>query len=180
MPSLDRKLIRDRYFHEYGADVAPAFGTYLEHEGTDGTLATLGYSRAGTDPLFLERYLDEPVERAVATAFGEAVARDQIVEIGNLASCNGWALVRLWGLAANDLGGELEFAVATLTAPLRAMFRRIGLPVQVLAAARVERSGGGDWGSYYQLDPQVCVGRIAEGQRAIACFLARRQRERAA
>ncbi|PEQ12327.1 hypothetical protein B2G71_12575 [Novosphingobium sp. PC22D] len=177
---LDRKLVRDRYAGIFGAAVEPHFREFLSRSGSEGPTAVLGYARAGAEPLFLERYLDEPVERLVGAAFGRPIARDQIVELGNLAACNGWALVRLWGEAANDLGGAMEFAVATLTAPLRDMFRRMGIPVMPLARATADRAGSAGWGDYYQTDPLVCAGRIAEGQAAILRFLAGRRARAAA
>jgi len=169
-----------RYADAYGANIEPGFGEFMVWGGREGALAVLGYVRGGAEPLFLERYLDRPIEQVVEAAYDCRVARSQIVEIGNLASCNGWALINLWGKAANDLGREREYAVATLTAPLRGMFRRIGLPIKVLAPAIETQAGGAHWGSYYQSDPQVCVGRIAEGQRAIARFLARHRKGKAA
>lgn len=107
--------------------------------------------------------------------------REAIVEIGNLAADNVWSMIALWGEAANDLGGSSEVVVATLTAPLRRMFARMGVPVQELASAKPERLGTdvAAWGSYFALDPVVCAGPIAEGQRAIARFLTRRRQGRA-
>ncbi len=172
--NLDLKLVCDRYAETYGASIEPTYRQFLTRAGIDGPLAVVGYARADTAPLFLERYLDEPVERMVGAAYDQPVERHAIVELGNLAACNGWALIRLWGQAANDLGDEMEYAVATLTGPLRRMFARIGLPIKVLAGAEAARSGAADWGSYYRSDPQVCVGRIAEGQQAIVRFLGRR------
>lgn len=118
----------------------------------------------------------------MSAALRRPVPREAIVEIGNLAADDAWSMIALWGEAANDLGDVSEVVVATLTAPLRRMFARIGVPVQPLMRAEPERLGKGaaDWGSYYALDPLVCTGSIAEGQRAIAAFLSRRRREGAA
>lgn len=170
-----RQLVRETYSKAFGARIDPASHQFLSETRAEGPLAVLGYSRAGPEPLFLERYLDRPVEALVGAAFGCRVPRAQIVELGNLAACNGWAAVKLWSRAANDLGTEMEFAVATLTAPLRAMFQRIGLPVTVLAPARPGPAERARWGSYYQSDPQVCAGRIAAGQDAIARFFSNRR-----
>ena len=125
---------------------------------------------------FLEAYLDAPVEDLAAIALGRPVARRQIVEIGNLAAVNPLAMIALWGAAANDLAALGDVAVATLTAPLRAMFRRIGIPIAAIAPARGERLGSAAsaWGRYYDQDPWVCAGVIANGQAAINCFLERR------
>jgi hypothetical protein len=166
------QLIERRYREVFSAQVHPSFDQFMDCGPASLRAAVVGYRRAGAEPLFLERYLDEPVEAAIARAMGRRCTRREIVEIGNFAADDALAMLDLWGSAANDLGHDSEFAVATLTAPLRRIFARIGIPVHVLAPATVDRLGDtdGDWGTYYAQDPQVCVGLIAEGQRAIAAW----------
>ncbi|MGZ3266593.1 MAG: thermostable hemolysin [Croceibacterium sp.] len=175
-----RSLVDDTYRRAYGARGAAVFGDYLSNAGPGR--ATLGYRRAGAEPLFLEAYLDEPIEALVSARLRRSIQRDAIIEIGNLAASNAWSMIALWGEAANDLGDTNDIVVATLTAPLRRMFGRIGVPIHELVRADPAKLGpaAADWGSYYAQDPWVCAGRIAEGQRAIAQFLARRGRETAA
>jgi len=172
------ELIGKKYREVFGATAAPGYSDWM----AAGTGAALGYRRAGAEPLFLETYLDLPVERYVSAALARVIRRDAIVEIGNFAADNAIAMVELWGRAANDLGGNGEVAVATLTRPLRRMFARIGLPITPLAPADPSRlkTGAGEWGDYYATDPMVCMGVIAEGQAAIAGFLGRRGRKAAA
>lgn len=175
MDSLGARIFVDQVFsREYGADCAASFRTYL----ACATGAVLGYRRAGDEPLFLEAYLDRPIEDVVGTAFGRDVARNAIIEIGNLASTNAMAMVDLWGAAANDLGATGEVVVATLTGSLRRMFRRIGIALHDLGKADPQQLGTASaaWGSYYAQDPHVCAGDIVQGQAAIAAFLARRTR----
>ncbi len=175
-------LITARYHDVFGASLTPCFSSYLSADRPGSMGAALGYRRAGEQPLFLEAYLDRPVERLVSEALGRNVERNAIVEIGNFAAGNAMAMIELWGAAANDLGSASEVAVATLTAPLRRMFARIGIPLHVLAPASLARIGAdtGVWGRYYDNDPQVCAGLIAQGQAAIARFLEPRQRKAAA
>ena len=80
--------------------------------GTPGAEQTVG------ERLFLETYLDAPVELMLSGCMGRSVRRADVVEIGNLASCNATAMVALWARTANDLGNDAEIAVAVLTAPL--------------------------------------------------------------
>lgn len=169
-------LIDRRYREAHGAQVRFSYADALSvSRGTDAR-AVLGYRRAGEDPLFLERYLDAPVEICLAAALGRPVERTSVIEIGNLAADDAFALIALWGSAANDLGAQCEIAVATLTASLRAMFRRIGVPLVVLAPAGIELADEpARWGRYYEGEPMVCAGVIADGQRAIGRFLARRR-----
>lgn len=182
MPQItDISLIGRRYMDVFGARPAPSFRDYLAH-GSGGTGAMLGYRRADEAGLFLEAYLDCPVEACLEAALGRRIERSDVVEIGNFAADNAMAMIELWGAAANDLAGGSEIAVATLTAPLRRIFARIGVPLIVLAPARPERLGAAaaEWGRYYQTDPQVCAGIIREGQGAIAAFMARRNQREAA
>jgi len=173
-----RAFIERKFWRAYEARDVSEFGDYLAVHRRDAISAALGYRRAGAEPLFLERYLDEPIECAVSAAFGRAIARAGIVEIGNLASDNAWSMIALWGAAANDLGWASEVAVATLTRPLRQMFRRMGVPVKEVAAARPERlnPAADNWGSYFRTDPWICAGWIEDGQRAMSAFLSKRER----
>jgi hypothetical protein len=165
-----------KYFEVFGASPTASFSEYLATGREPDQLAGLGYRRAGDGRLFLESYLDEPVEVEVGKALGRPIARSDVVEIGNFAADNAFVMLELWGAAANDLAGRSEIAVATLTAPLRQIFKRIGLPFRSIGPAHAERAGpgAGDWGTYYLQDPQVCAGVIADGQAAIARWHGRR------
>ena len=167
-----RDFVDHVYRREYGAERAAVFASYFA--GTSG--AVLGYRRAEEEPLFLEAYLDRPIEDCLRLEFGRHVARGAIIEIGNLASTNAMAMIGLWGAAANDLGARGEVVVATLTRSLRAMFRRIGIVIHDLGPVDPSRLGDASaaWGSYYAQDPHVCAGDIRQGQAAIAAFLGRR------
>lgn len=170
-------LVRRRYLRVHGALAQPCFTDMLDVARAGASRAVLGYRRADHDALFLECYLDAPIEVCLTKALGRPVARASIIEIGSLAADDGFAMVSLWAMAANDLGGECEVAVATLTAPLRHMFMRMGVPLYMLAPATVDRVGNPElWGRYYDSDPMVCAGLIAEGQRAISAYLSPRRR----
>lgn len=174
MHSPDLELISNRYQEVFGANLSPSFAAYLSYKRGAMPTAALGFGRAGDQPLFLERYLDAPIEILVRRAFGQAIERSQIIEIGNFAATSPYAMIALWGTAANNLASTSEIAVATLTQPLRKIFRRIGVPIIELAPARPHRLGeqAGDWGTYFATDPRVCAGMISEGQAAINAFFA--------
>lgn len=167
---------RRLYRRHHGAEISPTYLSWRTIKGADDRLlAVLGYRSAGEGHLFLERYLDEAIEDRVFAAIGTRVPRDRIVEIGCLAALPSSALPRLWELTAVALSKPFDVAVATLTAPLRAQFRRIGLPVVQLEAADQAKAGttANDWGRYYAARPVVCVGRIADGTAALTAFSAR-------
>ncbi|WP_422061487.1 thermostable hemolysin [Sphingopyxis sp.] len=176
------QMIGHRYRETFGANLSPNFAAYISCRTDQESTAALGYARAGIDPLFLEAYLDQPVETLVSAAYSRPVARTQIIEIGNFAAVSPQAMILLWGAAANDLSALGEIAVATLTRPLRHMFRRIGVPIVEIAEARADRLGpaAADWGGYFDQDPRICTGVISDGQQAINAFLDRRFRREVA
>ncbi|OJW60085.1 MAG: hypothetical protein BGO57_05515 [Sphingomonadales bacterium 63-6] len=180
-PTADTSLINRRYMDAFGARPAPSFRQYLAH-GHHSPTAVLGYRQADEGELFLETYLDRPIQACLKEALGIAVPRKDIIEVGNFAAETAIAMIELWGAAANDLAGRSAIAVATLTAPLRRIFTRIGVPIVEIAPARPEALGAAaaEWGRYYETDPRVCAGIIREGQAAISAFLARRNRREAA
>ncbi|WP_454883396.1 thermostable hemolysin [Sphingomonas oryzagri] len=168
-----RNFAQRLYRRHHGADIAPNYLSWRSVCDTEGRpLAVLGYRSASDGPLFLERYLDEPIEQMVSSVQGVRVPRHRIVEIGCLAAFPSAALLRLWQLTAASLAGPFDVAVATLTAPLRNQFRRVGLPMHEFGAASLDRAGtsGDDWGRYYAADPVVCMGSIASGATALDAF----------
>ena len=176
------EIAQRRYRERYAADIAPSYARWVAEEAAPGHGAVLGYRDAAEGPLFLETYLDSPIEAAIAEALHRPVSRNQIVEIGSFAADNCLAMARLWASAASRLVGSHSIAVATLTRPMRAMFARIGLPLTEIAVATADRLDGGAsrWGRYYDEDPRVCVGLIADGQAALATFFDRGARRKVA
>ena len=175
-------MIASAYREGFGAQLQPSFAHYLQVGDDPRSGAALGYSKAGDGALFLERYLDRPIEQLAATVLARTVSRAQIVEIGNFAASDAAAVPKLWCKAAAILGPECEFAVATLTRPLRWKLSRAGVIFHVLAPANSACMGKQQplWGSYYQHDPQVCIGEIAAGGHAISAGLMRRSASREA
>lgn len=133
----------------------------------DGGLAGVIGARParGAGRLFLESYLDQPVERVLSARLGLDVPRASLVEVGNLASHRPGAGRLLVGTLANLLDGlGAPLAVFTATQPLRTCFARLGVAPIDLAPADGARLGPAlaDWGRYYDSDPRVCAVPVAE------------------
>jgi hypothetical protein len=175
-----RALVRRRYAAVHGAATLLDYPHYRAVGDQVAPRAVLGWRRAADRPLFLETYLDAPIEQVVGTALGRPVARASIVEIGDHASCSGPATLALWAQTARLLCDEADVGVAVLTGTLRRMFARIGLPVVELAPADPSRlpAGAGQWGRYYDADPVVCAGEIATGRLALEGWLAAQREAR--
>ena len=129
--------------------------------------AAFGLRCARNQELFLEHYLDQPIELELASLVGHAPSRANIVEIGNLAAALSGAVRWLIVALAVELFQEgYEWVVFTGTQELRNGFRRLGLRPVTLCAADINRLAQAErdqWGSYYTNRPLVMAGNIGYG-----------------
>jgi hypothetical protein len=173
-------FIAATFLKNYGAHIAHFNDTLVGSRDQDGNwTAALGYSLAGAHPLFLEHYLDAPVEAEIGARLGHPVERAGIVEVGNLAALHpGAARALIVGTTAmlHELG--LHFVTFTATISLLNSFGRLQLRPQVLALADPARLpvDGGQWGTYYNTHPQVMFGDIQYGYSELARLAARLRR----
>jgi len=131
--------------------------------GHGGALhAAAGY-RDGTETLFVEQYLPQPIEAMLAAATGRAVDRSRIVEVGQFASRRPGAGRRLIdALARHLVAAGYRWAVITATAELRRLLARRRLLALPLGAADPHCLGTAarQWGSYYRHAPKVIAGDL--------------------
>jgi hypothetical protein len=160
------RFIQHAFARHHGASVHAFMPTLLALEGQRGRVCgVVGFRRAAAEPLFLERYLDSPVELVLAGRVGRPVMRDHIVEVGNLASLSCRAACHLVAaLPRMLLADGNQWIVFTATAAVRGMLARFRAPVIELARATRERLDDGDeWGRYYDNDPRVVAGYLRDG-----------------
>jgi hypothetical protein len=165
-PGLER-FIADRYAAVYGAR-AVHFGEQLVglRRRAGGWTAGVGYTLAGRGRLFVEQYLDLPVEKTIASTLGITIDRGEVVEAGNLAASSAGAarhvIVHMTGLL-HEL--RRTWVVFTTTRALLNSFVRLGIATVVLSRADPSRlpDGGTGWGSYYATDPCVMTASIPLG-----------------
>jgi hypothetical protein len=137
MTASVQRLIARKYAAAHCAAAAIEYPHFCSvgSPGGRSPVAALGYRLAGEQRLFLENYLDKPIEEELELVFGRRFDRSRIVEIGAHASDQSWATIALWARAARHLDGLADVAVAVLTDSLRAMFAKIGIPVAELGPA---------------------------------------------
>lgn len=155
-------FIADIFAHCYDARVPAIAPDLLTLERQERLLAAAGWRGAADTPLYLERYLDEPIELAIARVAGRPVARARIAEACNLAARPGYGVRMVQAMARQlDLEGY-EWVAFTATRELVAIFSRMGLPLLALAPAAAHRAGpdAAAWGRYYDTAPVVVAGRI--------------------
>jgi len=165
-------FIRSRFADYYAARIRQFMPYLLGFEDEDRKIhAAVGLRPAGgEEPLFLERYLDMPIEQAVEARGSEPVAREGIIEVGNFAAL-GPGGARQLITALTDVMGALGFhwVVFTGTAMLLNSFERLGIQLIDLGPADPARVGSDlvDWGRYYDTHPKVMAGNIAQGDRLL-------------
>lgn len=169
-------FIAERFAEVYGAELynfmPRLFG--LQNDA-DELVAAFGLRAAERDGarelLFLEHYLDQPVEALIAQLAGRPVPRRHIVEVGNLAGASPGALRQLIPMVCERLHQEgFHWVVFTGPARLCNSFSRLGLPLQVIAAAPVDRLGVEErrhWGRYYDHRPSVMAGDVGSATRML-------------
>jgi hypothetical protein len=174
------EFIRSVYARRFGAHVT-AFAPVLVslHDPVDGSIvAAAGYRQASGSTLFLERYLDAPVEQVLARQGGDVPARAGIFEVGHLAAQRAGEGRRLIFLLGDHLAGVgAQWVVSTLTEELRHLFVRLGITPLALGRADPGVLGGtaSQWGTYYDHHPVVLAGQVQQALRLLA--RGRRQRQ---
>lgn len=180
-PARERleRHIHDSYARTYGADLRHFLPTLIGLESADQrVLGAMGLRRAAAERLFLEQYLDTPVERVLAERLGHPVGRRDVVELGNLAAGSpGAARTLIVALAGYLRGAGVHWVVLTAVPSVRNAFRRMNLFLIDLAAADGARLGAerASWGSYYDHHPTVVACNVEHSDRRLQRALATEQ-----
>jgi len=169
----DSKYVEDFiagiYAQAYGARIRVHYRALMSiHDESGAILAAVGFRQADKDDLFLEQYLDQPVEDLLETP------RRYIVEIGNLASLGGGESLFLFAALSAYLHSRgFTRAMVTGTAPLQRRLRRMGLRPRrhTVADPALLLHGDEDWGSYYETQPYVLSGFIPQGHQRLQTML---------
>ncbi|HIC8859090.1 thermostable hemolysin [Aeromonas hydrophila] len=164
--------IQAAYSQEFSARIPHFLPCLLGLYRADGLLVgACGLKLAGSERLYLEQYLEQPIEAAIETRLGAPARRDRIVEVGNLA-CSEPGNARLMFAALCRLlcDNDLDYVVFTGTAKLRNSFHRLHLTPVELAPAQADKVGddASAWGAYYHCQPKVMVGDLGLGRQALA------------
>jgi len=153
-------FVRQVFKRAHGADIKHFMPQLMSLRSEQGELlAVCGLRHAEECTLFLETYLDQPVEAVLSRSAGQNISRQAIVEVGNLAVGQRSHIRSLLASVSLYLHGTAkDWAVFTGNPTLRNSMTRLSFPLHLLAQAKLsalpehERA---DWGSYYDEQPQV-------------------------
>lgn len=163
-------FITERFASAHGAVVTSFMPVLITLRDEQNRLrSVVGLRSAGKGKLFLEHYLDGPIETVIAREASDSALlplRGEIVEVGNLASTDRRATRQLFRLlAAFMIQQRFRWIVFTGCASLRHTFQKMQLRLLTLGRAdqallpKTQQC----WGSYYDDDPRVMVGEVRHG-----------------
>lgn len=162
-------FVANAFKDKHGAQLHSFMPDLLGLRNAAGELrAVAGYRAAHQERLFLEQYLDQPIEQLLEAKLARPVERTQIIEIGNLAGIGcrqARHLVSMLPRFLLDRG--YSWATFTATSLVRDVLRSVGAELIELAVADGARVGAGNdaWGAYYGNDPRVMAGYLPDGLR---------------
>ena len=165
------QFISQRFAESFGSRVESFMPRLFSLRNVHGEICGAFGLRSANRKLFLEQYLDLPIEKAIAAHQGYAVERQCIVEVGHFSGSFPGAVRAMICLLTELLYREgYTWVSFTGTASLRNAFTRMGLTPLDIQAAEAERLPADEraaWGSYYEHAPHVLVGNIKEGYGAL-------------
>ena len=164
-------FIRTVYADRFGADLMHFAPMLISLRVGNRLVAAAGYRSAGTERLFLEAYLQAPIERMLAVDHGAPPARARVVEVGHLAAARAGEGMRLMKMLGVHLSAQgFHWVVCTVTEELRHLFGRLGIATVVLG--RADPSALGEpaqrWGRYYEHRPTVLAGCLPRAVQQLA------------
>lgn len=162
-----QSFIAQAYQRAFGARLQSFYPSLIALMGAGEELRGAVAARyAVGQELFVEQYLDQPIEREIERCAGQSASRSLVVEIGSLSVARPamtYPFISMIGCWLQDYG--VEWLVFSLTRTLRRLFERAGVEMIDLGpadSARLCRSGN-EWGSYYQHDPRVMGASLSSG-----------------
>jgi hypothetical protein len=171
------EFIRAKFMKDHGARLDHLMPMLFSlRRPDDAIVAAFCLREAAQERLFMECYLDEPVERRIARLSGREVARARIIEVGNLAASPGGARAMITALTRHLHEAGIEWVTFTGVLALRHAFRRLGLrPLSIAAATpdRLTESERALWGRYFDSRPVVMAGYVPHGHRMLMQHKAR-------
>jgi len=161
------EFVASRFNRQYGASLENFMPWLMTMQCLGGLSGVVGLRPAGgsaeSSPLFLEQYLDQPVEAAM-NELGLAASRDSVVEIGNLVAHQRGASQLVFLLMTHTLlEAGYDWIVFTATRTLRNTLNRLDFPFYELGEASPQKLAVEEraaWGNYYDSSPLVVAARL--------------------
>lgn len=149
----------------YNADIGDFSTLLLTAEREHEIDAVIGLRHAGQTSLFLESYMDKPIEQVLEQQHNLNISRDKFIEIGNLVATRSGTSRQLFIMLAFALAeADVEWVSFTATTQVEQLLRKLHLEPTVICKAqhRAVVNGDSSWGTYYDDPPSVCYGNVKQ------------------
>ncbi|MCE0494927.1 thermostable hemolysin [Vibrio salinus] len=155
--------VSQRYARAFKATLSEFMPGYLALYQKRKLISVCGIRSAGNSRLFLEQYLDSPIEQIIHEQKLE-VPRSQIIEFGQLASFSfRFSKIHFYLMTKYLIESGFSWCVCTVTDPLFALMESMGLePLQIGTANPEKVKNAERWGRYYQYTPRIVVGNLQQ------------------
>jgi hypothetical protein len=153
-------FIRSMFKRVHNAEIIHFMPKLMSVKDMNGNLlAACGLRHADQEQLFLETYLDAPVDMLLSQHHNTSIPRTAILEVGNLAVAEP-AHVRslLASISVYLHTTQSEWAVFTGISTLRNSLAKLNMSLLPLGEASISRIPEHErtaWGTYYNERPQV-------------------------
>lgn len=155
--------VRSGFGMHFDACIEGFMPRFAHYRHTSGATGVIGIRRAADEPLFLESYLNVPVETVIEDVTGALIARDRIAEVGQFVVDDRDIVPSFFrDLVPFLVRNDFDWVCFTGTDRIRALLARIGfhgLPLARADETRV-RNSTDRWGRYYDFDPVVILGKL--------------------
>lgn len=148
------------FYQNYQAHIDSFMPELIALRDQNGVLmAAFGLHKASQGPLFLEQYIDMPIEALFTHKLGRTITRKNITSIGNLAVANPRnAGVLIAHIIQYSLAMGIEWCVATAHHSLQNGLIKSGrdvYPLHVANPTRLSENEQARWGSYYDKQAEI-------------------------
>ncbi len=165
------RFISQCFFESFGSRVETFMPRLFSLHSANGEIQGAFGLRPANRRLFLEQYLDLPIDEEIALRTDNKVERGTVVEVGHFSGNFPGAVRAMIGLLTAQLHREgYQWVAFTGTTNLRNAFNRMGLYPMDIHAAEAECLSAEEraaWGRYYDHAPRVLVGNVNEGYQAL-------------
>lgn len=165
-------FVKASYKKHFSANLNTFFPLILTVINTndDSIVGALGLRYAGEEKLFSECYLPESIEDFIFAHEDGTINRNKIIELGNFVVKNRTDIKAVLPLVAQFIKSlDVDWAIYTLTRPIKSYFNKFGIELNFLHDAKIKDVNGAatDWGRYYNFNPAVYYSSVKNNMNEI-------------
>jgi hypothetical protein len=160
--------IADKFKRSHQASITEFMPQHFTIQCENSIAAVAGIRKAKDHNLFVEHYLDRPIEQELSQTHMRPIDRNGIIEIGNLVSTKAGASQLIFILLTAVLyEANYRWAIFTATEQVEQLLKTCPFRLYSLGKADASRLGknAAQWGNYYENNPRLLTGDLADAMK---------------